>query len=168
MTAKDPFLEGTFWDKFWRPIRSRALLFTPEKVSSALKTQAPQQAKKRFGVYQKACFQAKKKENTYTPKSLQGVCGGPLRAVLVHRFWPPTEKPRERNSGEILRSHAAKIWRNVFADFRPSISRKSGRKKFHEKSSTNSTSNETKFFHSETLGAWGHNIMRYQLVFFLP
>ena len=22
MTPKDPFLEGTFWDKFWRPIRS--------------------------------------------------------------------------------------------------------------------------------------------------
>ena len=31
MTPKDPFSEGTFWDKFWRPIRSRALLFTPEK-----------------------------------------------------------------------------------------------------------------------------------------
>ena len=31
MTPKDPFLEGTFWDKFWRPIRSRALLFTPEE-----------------------------------------------------------------------------------------------------------------------------------------
>ena len=30
MTPKDPFLEGTFWDKFWRPIRSRVLLFTPE------------------------------------------------------------------------------------------------------------------------------------------
>ena len=30
MTPKDPFLEGTFWDKFWRPIRSRALLFIPE------------------------------------------------------------------------------------------------------------------------------------------
>ena len=30
MTPKDPFLEGTFWDKFWRPIRSRALLFTPD------------------------------------------------------------------------------------------------------------------------------------------
>ena len=30
MTPKDPLLEGTFWDKFWRPIRSRALLFTPE------------------------------------------------------------------------------------------------------------------------------------------
>ena len=29
MTPKDPFLEWTFWDKFWRPIRSRALLFTP-------------------------------------------------------------------------------------------------------------------------------------------
>ena len=31
MTPKDPFLEVTFWGKFWRPIRSRALLFTPEK-----------------------------------------------------------------------------------------------------------------------------------------
>ena len=56
---------------------------------SALKTQVPRQAKKRFGVYPKACFQGKKKENAYTPKSLQGVCGGPLRAVLVYRFWPP-------------------------------------------------------------------------------
>ena len=59
------------------------------KVFSALKTQVPQQAKKRFGVYRKACFQGKKKENTYTPKSLQGGCWGPLRAVLVYRFWPP-------------------------------------------------------------------------------
>ena len=33
MTPKDPFLDGTFWDKFWRPIRSRALLFTPDKFS---------------------------------------------------------------------------------------------------------------------------------------
>ena len=32
MTPKDLFLEGTFWAKFWRPIRSRALLFTPECV----------------------------------------------------------------------------------------------------------------------------------------
>ena len=31
MTPKDPFLEGNFWDKFWRPIRSRALLFTPDR-----------------------------------------------------------------------------------------------------------------------------------------
>ena len=30
MTPKDPFLEGTFWDKFWRPIRSRTLLLTPD------------------------------------------------------------------------------------------------------------------------------------------
>ena len=30
MTPKDPFLEVTFWDKFWRPIRSRVLLFTLE------------------------------------------------------------------------------------------------------------------------------------------
>ena len=62
--------------------------YTP-KVFSALKTQVSQQAKKRFGVYQKAYFQGKKKENTYTPKRLQGVCGRPLRAVLVYRFLPP-------------------------------------------------------------------------------
>ena len=41
-----------------------------------------------------------------------------------------------------------------FADFRPSISRKSGCKKFHEKSSTNFAGRETKFFNRETLGAW--------------
>ena len=36
MTPKDPFLEGTFWDKFWRPIRSRALLFTPDLSSETV------------------------------------------------------------------------------------------------------------------------------------
>ena len=48
--------------------------------------------KNRFGVYPKPGFQGKKKENTYTPKRLQGVRGGPLRAVLVYRFWPPKNK----------------------------------------------------------------------------
>ena len=43
-----------------------------------------------------------------------------------------------------------------FADFRPSISRKSGRKKFHEKLATNSAGRKIKFFHRETLGVWGH------------
>ena len=43
-----------------------------------------------------------------------------------------------------------------FADFRPSISRKSGRKKFHEELATNSAGREIKFFHRETLGGWGH------------
>ena len=55
---------------------------------SVLKSRVPQQARKRFGVYQKACFQGEKQQNTHTPKRLQGVCGGPLRAALVHRFWP--------------------------------------------------------------------------------
>ena len=49
---------------------------------------------------------------------------------------------------------------NFFGDFCPSISRKSVHKKFHEKSSTNSTSHETKFFHRETLGAWRHKALR--------
>ena len=39
MTPKNPFLVGTFWEKFWRPIRSRALLFTPEIISSLLRTE---------------------------------------------------------------------------------------------------------------------------------
>ena len=43
-----------------------------------------------------------------------------------------------------------------FADFRPSISRNSGRKKFHEKLVTNLAGREIKFFHRETLGVWGH------------
>ena len=39
-----------------------------------------------------------------------------------------------------------------FADFRPLISRKSGCKKFHEKSSTFSTRDETRVFHREIPG----------------
>ena len=42
-----------------------------------------------------------------------------------------------------------------FADFRPSISKKRGRKKFHEKLATNSAGREIKFFHRETLGVGG-------------
>ena len=42
-----------------------------------------------------------------------------------------------------------------FTDFRPSISRRSGRKKFHEKLASNLAGRETKFFHHEALGAWG-------------
>ena len=45
-----------------------------------------------------------------------------------------------------------------FADFRPSISRENGRKKFHEKSSTFSTVHQIKFFFTAaTLGALGPN-----------
>ena len=44
-----------------------------------------------------------------------------------------------------------------FADFRPSISRKSGRKKL----ATNMAGHETKFFHCETLGAWGRKKRRW-------
>ena len=47
------------------------------------------------------------------------------------------------------------ILAKIFADFRPLISRKRGRKKFHEKSSTFSTRDETKFFHREILGVGG-------------
>ena len=53
-----------------------------------------------------------------------------------------------RNNGEFL------------CRFRPSISRKSGRKKFHEKLATNSAGREIKFFQCETLGVWGHKKSR--------
>ena len=37
MTPKDPFLEGTFWNKFWRPIRSPgAFVHSPKKGRSHL------------------------------------------------------------------------------------------------------------------------------------
>ena len=48
MTPKDPLLEGTFWDKFWRPIRSRALLFTPDP-SSQVRKKKKQPKHKVFG-----------------------------------------------------------------------------------------------------------------------
>ena len=46
--------------------------------------------KKEVWCIPKSLFSREKKERkTYTPKSLQGVCGGPLRRALVYRFWPP-------------------------------------------------------------------------------
>ena len=50
------------------------------------------------------------------------------------------------NTGE---KNATKFWRKNFADFCPLIFRKNGRKKFHAKSGTISTRDETKFFHHE-------------------
>ena len=47
--------------------------YTP-KVFSAVKTQVLQQAKKGLVYTKKLVFKGKKKENTYTPKRLQGVC----------------------------------------------------------------------------------------------
>ena len=61
----------------------------------------------------------------------------------------------ERSSGEIFADAGEKRSENLakkFADFCPLISSKSGCKKFHEKSSTFSTRDETKFFHREIPG----------------
>ena len=52
-----------------------------------------------------------------------------------------------------------------FADFHPLISRKSGCKTFHEKSSTFFTRDETKFFHREILGRGCPNKMSSLLIF---
>ena len=71
------------------------------------------------------------------------------------------EKPQERNSGKFFADMGEKCGEKMakfFADFRSSIFRKSGRKKFHEKLATNSAGREIKFFHRETLGVWGHKI----------
>ena len=59
------------------------------KVLSALKTQVPQQAKKRFGVYQKSCFQGEKKENTLHQSAFKVFVGDPFAQYLVYRYWPP-------------------------------------------------------------------------------
>ena len=50
------------------------------------------------------------------------------------KFW--------RNVSPTWAKMVAKIWRKTSPIFRPSISRKFGRKKFHEQSSANSTSRE--------------------------
>ena len=65
MTHKDPFLEGTFWDKFWRPIRSRALLFTPEVVIQR------STSKIRLGIL----FMSGK-EKTHKHKQIRGIVPG--------------------------------------------------------------------------------------------
>ena len=44
---------------------------------------------------------------------------------------------------------------NFFTDFRPSISRISGRKKFHEELAKNSAGCEIKFFHPARLWEFG-------------
>ena len=98
--------------------------------------------------------------------AIQKIAGDCGCDALVHsvRY---AERPRERNSGEILRRHGRKMRRKIGKIFRRLSSfnfqdsgvRRSGRKKFHQKSSTNSTSHETKFFHSETLGASGHKVI---------
>ena len=76
------------------------------------------------------------------------------------------------STGQVL---GRKFWRKIlptwvksenlaefFADFRPSISWKSGRKKFHQESSTNSTSHKINFFHREiwNLGGTRVSILR--------
>ena len=55
------------------------------------------------------------------------------------------------DTGEKRREILAK----KIADFHSLISRKSGRKKFHEKSFTFSTRDETKIYHREILGVGG-------------
>ena len=36
MTPKDPFLEGTFWDKFWRPIQLLGAFVHSQVLKSSL------------------------------------------------------------------------------------------------------------------------------------
>ena len=54
---------------------------------------------------------------------------------------------------EEIGEKCSEILAKFFADFRPSISRENGRKKFHEKSSTFSTVHQIKFF--SLLQLWG-------------
>ena len=54
---------------------------------------------------------------------------------------------------EEIGEKCGEILAKFFADFRPSISRENGRKKFHEKSSTFSTVHQIKFF--SLLRLWG-------------
>ena len=71
--------------------------YTP-KVFSALKTQEPEQAKKRLGVYQKACFQGKRRKIHIHQRAFEAVVGGPFAQYwcidlgLLHRCTLQPEK----------------------------------------------------------------------------
>ena len=65
------------------------------------------------------------------------------------------QKSQERDSGEMFRRHRRSMWQNLakcFTDCRPSLTISLG---FHGESSSNSTSEETKFFYSKTLDVGG-------------
>ena len=73
-------------DPVWQRPRSSA----PDKVffiSSEEKKPGASTCHERFGVYhQSFCFlKGKRRQTTYTPTSLPGVCGGPLGTSLVYR-----------------------------------------------------------------------------------
>ena len=71
-------------------------------------------------------------------------------------------EPRERNSGEMFRRQGRKLWQKFgkqFVDLRPSISRKLASRNF-TKILGKFHGPWHKFFHRETLGAWGHNSCR--------
>ena len=92
------------------------------------------------------------KVKTRVSERVSGRSGGPPKKSLI------LKNPESELLANIFADMGEKRGEDLaknFADFRPSVSRKSGRKKFHAKSSTTSTSHEIKFFHRETLGAWG-------------
>ena len=61
---------------------------------------------------------------------------------------------------EEIGEKCGEILAKFFADFRPSISRENGRKKFHEKSSTFSTVHQIKFFRCFNSGGLGAQQIR--------
>ena len=60
----------------------------PKGVFSSENTNAST-GKKEVWCIPKSLLSREKKGKTYTPKSLPGVCGRPLRTALVYKFCPP-------------------------------------------------------------------------------
>ena len=80
---------------------------------------------------------------------VRGFCGGQLRPLALCY----TQKSRERTSGELFADIGKKCGENRRCS---SFNfQESGRRKFHKNSSTNFTSQETKFSHRETLVVGG-------------
>ena len=89
-------------------------------------------------------FVGKQKSDAATGRSLKETPPYIMRIIPKSEVQVKCFADTGKRRGDI----AAKL----FADFRPFTSRKIGRKKVHEKSSTHSTRNETKLFHRETQG----------------
>ena len=74
--------------------RLEAKKYTP-KVFSALKTQVPQQGKRGLVHTKKLVFKGKRRKIRIHQRALKVFVGGPLRAALVYRFWPPNRGLKE-------------------------------------------------------------------------
>ena len=96
---------------------------------------------------------------------------GPFSDIYIYIYYIDIVRPVFPQSEVLVKfvpetgEKSSENWAKNFADFRPSVSRESVRKKFHAKSLTFSTLHQIKFFHCCNSGRWGPQyIARFPLI----